>query len=158
MVRDGDHYALLGRRRLERSAKTNLAQAPQVRLISRSCVKRAMIRIWLLLNYPERTADSAQTLHCGNWDAWFLPEDCTIRSPPKCHLRRKSRRTKRLLLNMRPKWKVSNVQACSRYCYSLCVKALLRNLTTLLYMALSVQGCAVGWDRFYSWRWQSGYF
>lgn len=31
-----------------------------------------MIRIWLLLNYPERTADGP-TVHCGSWDADSSP-------------------------------------------------------------------------------------
>ena len=103
-----------------------------------------------------------RSLHCARTETPILPAPRILffsfffflhnaLCSRKCHLRGKSRRTKRLLPNMRPKWKVGTAQAPARIvilslcvCVCVCVKALLRNLTTLLYMALSVQGWGVG--------------
>lgn len=57
----------------QRSDKTSSAFDP------RSCVRRAMVRVWLLLNYPERTAD-AQNAALWQLSRRSLPEDCTIRA------------------------------------------------------------------------------
>lgn len=101
----------------------------------------SMIRVWPPLNYRERTAKKA-----GDSSAAAADTVTPGRGSPEldssplltCHLRRKSRRTKRLLPNMRPKWKVGDVQACS-HCCSSCEDTLLRNLATEGFLWLPVR-------------------